>query len=71
MDIKEAVKLAKQNLDRSVVLTILKNKLLGKYYKVKGVSAGRYLIVGEINYFNDVKAISDSIPPIEEREVKP
>ncbi len=49
--LKEAIKIAKENLDRNAVLNELKSKLLGRYFRVKGIRGGRYLIVREIEFY--------------------
>lgn len=51
--LEEAKKIAEENLDRSAVLQILRNKLLGKYMVVKGTKGERYLIVKEIGFLKD------------------
>jgi len=62
IDLNKAIKMAKKTLDRSIVLAELKKKLLGRYYRVKGTIAGRYLLVSEINHFEDVEAILNFLP---------
>ena len=49
--LKEAIKIAQENLDRNAVLNELRSKLLGRYFKVKGIRGGRYLIVREIEFY--------------------
>lgn len=46
--LQEALKIAQENLDRNAVLGELKKLLLGRYFKVRGLRGGRYLIVKEI-----------------------
>ncbi|AIY91023.1 replication protein A [Geoglobus acetivorans] len=45
----EALKIAHETLDRNAVLAELKNMLLGRYFRVKGLRGGRYLLVKEIS----------------------
>jgi replication factor A1 len=51
--LEEAKKIAKENLERGVVLQTLRNRLLGKYFTVNGTRGERYLIVNEIDFFRD------------------
>jgi replication factor A1 len=46
--LEEARKVAKENLDRNAVLSDLRNRLLGKYFRIVGTMGGRYLIVKEV-----------------------
>ncbi len=50
IDLERALEIAKENLDRNAVLAELKNKLLGRYFRVKGLRGGRYLLVQEIDH---------------------
>ncbi|WP_456478253.1 replication protein A [Geoglobus ahangari] len=45
----EAIRIAQENLDRNAVLSELKSQLLGRYFRVKGIRGGRYLLVKEIS----------------------
>ncbi len=51
MGIEEAKKLAHENLDRNVVLTELKKALLGKYLKIEGDLAGRFLMARNVEFY--------------------
>jgi len=46
--LEEALKIAQENLDRNAVLSELKSILLGRYFRVRGLRGGRYLLVKEI-----------------------
>jgi len=48
--LEEAKKIAEENLDRNAVLSELKNKLLGKYFRIVGTRGERYLIVKEVEF---------------------
>jgi replication factor A1 len=48
--IEEARRIAEENLDRNAVLFELKNKFLGRYFRIVGMKGGRYLIVKEIEF---------------------
>ena len=48
--LEEAKKIAEENLDRNAVLSELKNKLLGKYFRIIGTRGERYLIVKEVEF---------------------
>ncbi len=50
--IEEAKAIAMENLDRNSVLSELKSRLLGRYYKLKGNRGERYLIVNDIEFLN-------------------
>jgi len=49
--LKDAIKIAQENLDKSAVLNELKSKLLGRYLRVKGIKGSRYLLVREVEFF--------------------
>ncbi|HDN74030.1 replication protein A [Archaeoglobales archaeon] len=51
IDLEGAKKMAKENLDRSVVLSELKRMLLGKYLKVGGDLVGRFLMVRRVEFY--------------------
>lgn len=54
IDLQEAKKIAEENLDRSAVLQILKQKLLGKYFVIRGGGRGeRYLLVNNIDFLKE------------------
>jgi len=54
--LKEARKMAEEKLDRNAVLTELKNKLLGRYFRVVGTRGERYLIVKDVEFLKqDIK----------------
>jgi replication factor A1 len=56
MDIEKAKKMAEESLDRGVVLSELKRRLIGKYLRVSGVRGERYLIVRSVEFYEpDVK----------------
>jgi replication factor A1 len=60
--LEEARKIAEENLDRNAVLSELKNKLLGKYFRVVGTRGGRYLIVKEVEFLKgDLKKQVDEL----------
>jgi len=46
--IEEALRIARNNLDRNAVLAELKKKLLGRYFQVSGIKGERYLIVSSV-----------------------
>ncbi len=48
--IDEAKEIAMANLDRGAVLSELKNRLLGRYYRLRGTRGERYLIVNEVEF---------------------
>ncbi|RUM35236.1 MAG: replication protein A [Archaeoglobus sp.] len=48
----EAKSIAMENLDRNSVLSELKSRLLGRYYKLRGTRGERYLIVSDIGVLN-------------------
>ncbi len=50
IDLQKALEIAKENLDRNAVLNELRNRLLGRYFRVKGLRGGRYLLVEEIEH---------------------
>ncbi len=50
--IDEAKEIAMANLDRGAVLSELKNRLLGRYYRLRGTRGERYLIVNEVEFLN-------------------
>ena len=50
IDLKKALEIAKENMDRNAVLKELKDQLLCKYYKVKGVEVGRFVLVKDIEF---------------------
>ncbi len=51
MGLEEAKRLAQENLDRNVVLTELKKALLGKYLRVEGDLAGRFLMARNVEFY--------------------
>ncbi len=58
----EAREIAMENLDRGAVLTELKNRLLGRYYRLKGMRGQRYLLVSEIEFLKaDIKEEGEKI----------
>lgn len=60
--LEEARKIAEENLDRNAVLSELKNKLLGKYFRVVGTRGERYLIVKEVEFLKgDLKKQVDEL----------
>jgi len=60
--LEEARKIAEENLDRNAVLSELKNKLLGKYFRVVGTRGERYLIVKEVEFLKgDLKKRVDEL----------
>jgi len=50
MSLEDAIRIAQENLDRNAVLSELKQRLLGRYFVVKGIRGGRYLLVRDINF---------------------
>jgi len=54
IDLEKAKKMVSERLDRNVVLSELKSKLLGRYLRVKGTRGGRYLIVSEVEFLKGV-----------------
>ena len=54
IDLEKAKKIASERLDKNAVLSELKNKLLGRYLKVKGTKGGRYLIVNEVEFIEGI-----------------
>ncbi len=48
--LEEAIELARKHYDREIVLSELKNKLLGRYFRFKGRRGERYLIVNDIEF---------------------
>ncbi len=66
IDLEKAKKMVSERLDRNVVLSELKSKLLGRYLKVKGTKGGRYLIVSEVEFLKgigkeDVERLSEEV----------
>ncbi|RLI76299.1 replication protein A [Archaeoglobales archaeon] len=51
IDLEKARKMAEETLDRGIVLSELKKRLLGKYLKVQGVRGERYLIVKSVDFY--------------------
>ena len=51
INLEKALEIAKDNLDRNAVLAELKNRLLGRYFRVKGLRGGRYLLVQGIEFY--------------------
>lgn len=49
IDMGEAKDIAMEELDRSAVSSHMKREVVGKYYEARGVEAGRYILVDEIN----------------------
>ncbi|HIP66882.1 MAG TPA: replication protein A, partial [Candidatus Nanopusillus sp.] len=54
IDLEKAKKIASERLDKNAVLSELKNKLLGRYLKVRGTKGGRYLIVNEVEFIEGI-----------------
>lgn len=54
IDLKKAEQIASERLDRNAVLSELKKKLLGRYFKIVGVRGGRYLLVREVEKISGV-----------------
>ena len=50
IDLKDAKQIAEEYLDRNAVLSELKKRLLGRYFKLVGNKGERYLIVKEIEF---------------------
>ena len=50
IDLKKALEIAKENMDRNAVLKELEGKLLCKYYKVKGAEVGKFVLVKDIEF---------------------
>ncbi len=50
MSLEDAIRIAQENLDRNSVLSELKQRLLGRYFAVKGIRGGRYLLVRDISF---------------------
>ncbi len=48
--LEEAIEMAKKHYDREVVLSELKNRLLGRYFRFTGRKGERYFIVNEIDF---------------------
>ncbi len=60
--LEEAKEIAMENLDRTAVLSELKNRLLGRYYRLKGMRGQRYLLVSEIEFLKaDVRKEGEKI----------
>ncbi|AEA46320.1 replication protein A [Archaeoglobus veneficus] len=60
--LNEARKIAEEKLDRNAVLTELKTRLLGRYFRVVGTRGERYLIVREVEFLKpDIKTIAGEI----------
>ena len=49
--LEEAKKIAQEKLDRGAVLSELKSRLLGRYFKVTGTKGGRYILVKEVDFY--------------------
>ncbi len=50
--LEEAIEMAKKHYDREVVLSELKNRLLGRYFRFTGRKGERYFIVNEIDFLH-------------------
>ncbi len=61
IDLQKALEIAKENLDRNAVLNELRNRLLGRYFRVKGLRGGRYLLVEEIEHYKPSVSEFDDI----------
>ncbi len=60
--LEEAKEIAMENLDRTAVLSELKNRLLGRYYRLRGMRGQRYLLVSEIEFLKaDVRKEGEEI----------
>ncbi len=60
--LKEARKIAEEKLERSAVLAELKNRLLGRYFRVAGMRGERYLIVREVEFLKqDIRQIAGEL----------
>ncbi len=53
--LEEAKRIASERLDRYAVLSELKNRLMGRYFRVRGTKGGRYLIVSDVNFLRGVR----------------
>ncbi len=51
ISLEDAKKIAQEKLDRNAVLSELKAKLLGRYFKVTGTRGGRYILVKEVDFY--------------------
>ena len=60
--LEEARKIAEENLDRNAVLSELKSRLLGKYFRISGTKGERYLIVREVEFLKaNIKELVDEL----------
>ena len=53
INLSEAEAMATEAVDTGVVLTKMRNMLLGKYYKIQGSKFSRYLIANEAQLLSD------------------
>jgi|Deesub1362A_J573_1020465.scaffolds.fasta_scaffold00049_34 replication factor A1 len=65
--LEEARKIATETLDRESVLSELKNRLLGRYFRIIGSRGERYLIVREIDFLKRdvIKETNDILAEIQ------
>jgi replication factor A1 len=56
IDLEKARQIASERLDREVVLSELRNRLLGRYFRVVGTRAGRYLLVKDVEIVKGIDA---------------
>ena len=50
IDLKKALEIAKEHMDRSIVLKEIEKELLCKYYSVKGTEVGKFVLVKDIDF---------------------
>ncbi len=51
IDVEKAKEIAQEKLDRNAVLNELKSRLFGRYFEIKGIRGGRYLLVKDVSFY--------------------